>query len=74
MHATLKSQHYGALCLALAAGLSVFGVAGESLAQQSPFAGVAPGEQNYPSGARLRANYEEIGGGTFGVIDVSACR
>lgn len=62
MHARLNCQLYGATCLALAVGLSVVGVAGESLAQQSPFAGVAPEEHNYPSGARLRANYEEIGG------------
>ena len=62
MHAAFKSRLFGATCLAVAFGLSVVGTAADSLAQQSPFAGVAPQEQNYPSGARLRANYEEVGG------------
>jgi len=62
MHAAFKSRLFGASCLAVAFGLSVVGTAADALAQQSPFAGVAPQEQNYPSGARLRANYEEVGG------------
>jgi hypothetical protein len=60
MHATMKSQLCGAP-LALAVSLAC-GLASESFAQQSPLARVAPEEHNYPSGARLRANYEEVGG------------